>query len=126
MPKEPADFASTIEKLAPFLLRARSLEVGRDRLWQLRHRLAFLLLTTDISENSRDKFLNAFPCPVFQALTTDEISRLFGYQGTKALGFRRSSLSVALLKTLSPYRIHKPETPTTPQTQVPSQKKETT
>ena len=124
MPDEKTDFASTIAKLAPFLLRARAIEIGRDRLWQIRNRLAFLLLTNDISENSRDKFLNAFSCPIFQALTTDDLANLFGYQGTKALGFRRSPLSVALLKTLSPYRIHKQETP--PSSPPPTPKKEAT
>lgn len=83
----------SLERLAPFMLKARAVEVGRDRLWQIRNKLAFLLVTTDLAENSREKLLKAFPCPIYQALTMEDIARLFGYQGTKVLGFRRSPLS---------------------------------
>ena len=39
----------TLKKLAPFMLKSRVVEVGRDRLHQIRKQLAFLLITTDIA-----------------------------------------------------------------------------
>ena len=97
-----------LEKIVPFMLRAKNVEVGRDRLSQIRNRLAFLLVTEELSENSRDKILRTFPCPVYQALTMADIARLFGFQGTKVLGFRRSSLSSAAQRVFKGRMLPKP------------------
>ncbi len=87
------------------MLRARAVEVGRERLEQVKNRLAFLLITTDISENSRKKMLEEFPCPVYQCLTSADIEEMFGFKGTKVLGFRRSPLSVSVLPELKEFLI---------------------
>lgn len=82
-----------IQKLAPFVLRAHLVETGRQRLLQNRNKLAFLLVTEDLSENSRDEALKEFPCPIYQALTSEEVESLFNFHGTKMVGFRRNALS---------------------------------
>lgn len=81
------------EKLAPFMLRARAVEVGRDRLAQIKKKLAYVLITTDISDNSKQEILRMFSCPVYQKFTSEEIETMFGFRGTKVLGFHRSTLS---------------------------------
>ena len=96
---------SSFEKLAPFMLRARTVEVGRDRLNQIKKRLACLLVTTDISENSKKEMLETFSCPVYQHFTSQEIERMFGFRGTKVLGFHRSPLTVSALPLLQQYQI---------------------
>lgn len=87
------------------MLRARVVEVGRDRLEQVKNRLAFILVTTDISDNSRKKALEEFPCPVYQCLTSQDIEELFGFKGTKLLGFHRSPLATSVLPDLRDYLI---------------------
>lgn len=93
------------EKLAPFMLRARTVEVGRDRLIQIKKRLAFLLITEDISENSKAELLHTFKCPIYQYFTSEQIESMFGFRGTKVLGFHRSPLSVSALQLLKDHRI---------------------
>ncbi len=89
-----------LDKLAPFALRSRQVVVGRERLVQLRNRLAFVLMTTDMSERSRRELTPIFPCPQVCALTSADIVRLFGFHNTKLLGFRRGSLANAILLAL--------------------------
>lgn len=93
----------TFRKLAPFMLRARVVEVGRERLLQIRNRLAFLIVTPDLSENSLNQILNDFKCPVYQCLSSEEIEELFGLRGTKIIGFHRSPLSVSVAPDLKPF-----------------------
>ncbi len=101
----------SLEKLAPFLLRARVLEVGRERLAQVRNKLAFVLISEDISVLSRRQILADFPCPVFQCLSSADIARLFGYHGTRLVGFRRSALSTKIMQELKTCRISRPLLP---------------
>lgn len=84
---------SQLKKLAPFVVRAGLAETGRQRLLQHRNKLAFMLITEDISENSREETLKDFPCPIYQALTMADMAELFHLQGTKVVGFRRNVLS---------------------------------
>ena len=98
----------TFKKLAPFLRRAGVVEIGRERLLQIRKRLAYVLISTDISENSRKMVLESFPCPVYQCLTSEEIESLLGYRGTKLLGFHRSPLANSVLPDLRPHRVTLP------------------
>lgn len=94
-----------LKKLSPFALRAQVAETGRQRLLQHRNKLEFLLLTNDLSENSRDEALKEFACPIFQALESADILELFHLQGTKILGFRRNPLSTQIQKCLRGCRI---------------------
>jgi hypothetical protein len=47
--------AKPVERLFPFALRARILIVGREALLRSKSRLHFILITHDLSENSRKK-----------------------------------------------------------------------
>jgi len=87
------------------MLRSRIVEVGRQRLLQVRKQLAYVLITDDISENSRKKALQLFPCPVFQCFSSGDLERIFGYHGTRLLGFRRSPLSNKAMQELKMYRV---------------------
>ncbi len=95
-----------LEKLAPFAVRAGLVETGRQRLQQHRNKLAFLLLTEDLSENSKKEFLRDFACPIYQALTMEELERLFPFHGTKVLGFRRGPLAVSIQQCLKGTMLH--------------------
>lgn len=81
------------ERLGPFMRRARTVEVGRDRLYQLKQKLQFLLVTEEISTNSLQQLLRDFPCPVYRALDMAAVEKYFGFHGTKVLGFHRQPLS---------------------------------
>ncbi|MGI5923827.1 MAG: Gfo/Idh/MocA family protein [Lentisphaeria bacterium] len=94
-------------KLAPFMRRAGQIEVGRERLAQVRKQLLCLLVTEDLSDNSLRKIIEDFDCPVYRHFNMADIERLFGYSGTKILGFRRSSLSSKLQGKLKPWQVHR-------------------
>ncbi|MCQ2397476.1 MAG: Gfo/Idh/MocA family oxidoreductase [Lentisphaeria bacterium] len=89
-----------LKKLAPFAVRAGIAETGRQRLLQHRNKLAFILITEDISDNSRDEAISDFPCPIYKALTMENIAELFGFKGTKMVGFRRNVLSSQIQRLL--------------------------
>jgi hypothetical protein len=97
------------EKLSPFMLRAGIIEVGRDRLKQVAHKLAFLLVTEELSFNSLQELLTSFDCPIYRCLTALDVEKYFHYRGTKVLGFRRCDLSVQLVKALKGYEIKRGE-----------------
>jgi hypothetical protein len=45
--------AKPVERLFPFVLRSRGLLVGRETLLRSKSRLHFVLITSDLSEQSR-------------------------------------------------------------------------
>ena len=99
----------SVERLFPFVLRSRILLVGRDTLAHSRRKLHFILLTTDLSENSRDSILRDFaPYPIVQCFTSEDISRCFNLNGTKVVGFAKSSLAQSIYAELKHHRINKP------------------
>ncbi len=95
----------SIEKLIPFVLRSGQLEVGRERLLQVRKHLAGLLVTEDISENSLRKLMRDFSCPIYCRYTVDDMERMFQLRGTKLVGLRHSSLTNQILSELKPWRL---------------------
>lgn len=75
--------------------------IGRERLQRLQKRLCFVLLSEDLSANSKAEILKRMPdCRVVQALTSEVIDELFGVHGVKVIGFRRSSLADNILRCL--------------------------
>jgi translation initiation factor 1 len=102
--------AKPVERLFPFVLRSRNLIVGRDTLLRSKTKLHFVLITTDISENSRDEILADFAhYPVVQHYQTYDLKNHFGLEGTKVVGFAKSGLAQSLYAELKQYRINKPE-----------------
>ncbi len=102
--------AKPVERLFPFVLRSRNLIAGRDTLLRSKSKLHFVLITTDISENSRDEILSEFAhYPVVQRYQSDDLKTHFGLEGAKVVGFAKSGLAQSLYAELKQYRVNKPE-----------------
>jgi len=101
--------APPVERLFPFVLRSRNLLVGRETLQRSKSKLHFVLLTCDISENSRAAILSDFEhYPVVQHYTSEELERFFGIKGAKVIGFQKSGLAQSIYAELKQHRINKP------------------
>jgi hypothetical protein len=98
-----------VEHLFPFVLRSRILLVGRATLARSKSDLHFVLITRDISQNSRKEILSDFRhYPVIQCYTEKELEEFFGARGVKAIGFRKSGLAKSLYAGLKKHRINQP------------------
>ena len=107
-----------VERLFPFVLKARALIVGRDTLARSKSRLHFVLITTDISENSRAQILKDFEhYPVVQHYTEADLETHFLIKGAKVIGFAKSGLAQSIYAELKAHRINKPieRTPVKPE-----------
>jgi hypothetical protein len=93
------------EKLAPFARRSGVAVTGRERLGRLGRRLVFLWVTEDASERTLRELRGQFTCPLVRFLTSADVERLLGYQGTKVVGFTRSSLATALYRACQERRL---------------------
>ncbi len=107
--------AKPVERLFPFVLKARALIVGRDTLARSKSNLHFILITTDISENSREQILKEYAhYPVVQHYTEADVEKFFVLKGTKVLGFAKSGLAQSIYAEMKHLRINKPVTKATP------------
>jgi hypothetical protein len=103
------DPARPVERLFSFVLRSRILIVGRDKLARSKSRLHFVLITRDISENSRAEILSNFAhYPVVQHYTAEEIEKFFDIRGAKVIGFEKSGLAQSIYAELKEHRINRP------------------
>ena len=101
--------AKPVERLFPFVLRSRNLLAGRDTLLRSKSKLHFVLITTDISENSRAEILSEFAhYPIVQHYQTHDLKTHFGLEGAKVVGFAKSGLAQSLYAELKQYRINMP------------------
>lgn len=101
--------AKSVARLFPFVLKSRILIVGRDAVHRSKGKLHFVLITTDISERSRDEILSDFShYPVVQTFTSAELEQFFGIQGAKVVGFAKSNLAQSIYKELKDLRINSP------------------
>jgi hypothetical protein len=101
--------AKPVERLFPFVLRARNLLVGRETLLRSKSKLQFVLITLDLSEKSRAEVLSQFGhYPIVQHYTSEELNQFFGLNGTKVLGFEKSGLAKSIYAELKQYRLNKP------------------
>jgi hypothetical protein len=97
------------ETLFGFAVRARILLVGRDNIARARGRLHFVLVTEDLSANSRDEILEDFRhYPVVACYTSADLEKLLGVRNTKVVGFRKSTLAQSIYLALKEHRIHSP------------------
>ena len=104
--------AKPVERLFPFVVRSRILLVGRDTLRHSKSNLHFVLITLDISEQSRAEVLSNFAhYPVVQYYTSAELEQFFGLKGTKVLGFAKSGLAQSVYAELKQHRLNKPAKP---------------
>lgn len=98
-----------LSKLLPFVLRAKLLVVGRERLRRSRNRLQFIWITTDLSENSYREILRDFAGrPVVQAARSSELEEWFGLHNAKVVGLSKSSLAREVLRLLGPWVVRPP------------------
>jgi hypothetical protein len=98
-----------VERLFPFVLRSRNLMVGRDTLLRSKSKLHFVLITTDISDNSRAEVLSDFShYPVVQHYTSEELEKHFAIKGAKVVGFEKSGLAQSIYAEMKQHRINKP------------------
>ena len=101
--------AKSVERLFPFAMRARILIAGRETLLRSKNKLHFVLITTDLSEQSRKEILSDFAhYPVVQQYTSAELEDFFGLRGTKVLGFAKSGLAQSIYAELKEHRLNKP------------------
>jgi len=101
-----------VERLFPFILRARILLIGRDILRRSKSKLHFVLITEDIAEGSRAEILSDFKhYPVVQHYAAADLEKFFGIKGAKAIGFAKSGLAQSLYAELKGHRINKPVAP---------------
>lgn len=90
-----------MERLFPFARKSGALVVGRDSLYRFHRKLHFLLLTTDLSGSSRERFERDFTdVAIVTGYTSDDLQQYFQLFGTKVLGFKKSPLSVTILREL--------------------------
>jgi hypothetical protein len=106
--KEQAS-AKAVERLFPFVIRSRILLVGRETLGRSKSKLHFVLITRDISEQSREQVLADFAYyPVVQHYTSAELEKFFGVKGAKVVGFQKSGLAQSVYAELKQHRLNKP------------------
>lgn len=99
----------SVTRLFPFVLKSRALIVGRDTLARSKSNLHFILITTDISENSRAQILKDFAhYPVVQHFTSADLEKYFNLSGTRVVGFAKSGLAQSIYAELKQHRINKP------------------
>jgi hypothetical protein len=102
-----------VERLFPFVLRARILLIGRDTLRTNKGKLHFVLITEDISETVRAEILVDFKhYPVVQHYGPADLEKHFGIKGAKTIGFMKSGLAQSIYAELKEHRINQPVTPT--------------
>ena len=103
------DKPKPVERLFPFVLRARILLVGRETLLRSKSKLHFVLITDDLSEQSRKEILSEFAhYPIVQRYTSAELEQFFGLKGTKVLAFAKSGLAQSIYAEMKEHRINKP------------------
>ena len=113
--EKPAAPAKPVERLFPFVIKSRALILGRESLWHGRSKLHFVLVTLDITENSRKEILRDFaPYPVVQRYTSADLEKHFGVKGAKVVGFAKSGLAQSIYAELKQYRINQPLVKTKP------------
>jgi ribosomal protein L7Ae-like RNA K-turn-binding protein len=105
----------SVERLFPFVLKSRNLLVGRDTLRRSKGKLHFILITEDVSENSRTEVLADFRhYPVVQCFVSADLEKHFGVRGAKVVGFAKSGLAQSIYAELKPHRINQPVTKSNP------------
>ena len=105
----PEDPPLRVERLFPFVLRSRTLLIGRETLSRNKSRLQFVLMTRDISDNSRAEILADFaPYPIVQCYTAPDLEKFFRIRGTKVVGFEKSGLAKSIYAELKDWRVNKP------------------
>jgi len=101
--------AKKVERLFPFVVRAKKLIVGREALAHSRRRLHSVLISTDISASSKNEILRDFAdYPILQKYASSEFEQFFGVRNAKVLGFEKSTLAKSIYSELKAHRVNVP------------------
>lgn len=104
--------AKPVERMFPFVLRSRTLIVGREELARSKRRLHFVLITHDLSESSCEAIVKEFAYyPIVRHYTSADLEKHFGVHGAKVVGFAKSGLAQSIYAELKPHRINRPPLP---------------
>ena len=99
----------SVERLFPFVARARLLLVGRETLARNKRNLQCVLISEDISEGSRTEVLRDFAdYPVLQHFSSADFEKFFGVRNAKVIGLKKSSLAKSIYGELKEFRLNKP------------------
>ncbi len=105
-----------VDRLFPFVRRARITLAGQERLKRAKGRLHFLMIATDLAPRSADECLEAFAdYPIVQVYSAEQMQEFFGIKGLKVAGFAKSDLATSLYRELKVFRINAPERSDTPE-----------
>ena len=105
----PETPTKSVERLFPFVVRAKKLIIGRETLAHSRRRLHSILIATDISENSKNEILRQFSdYPVLQKYTSTQFEQFFGVRHAKVIGLEKSSLAKSIYAELKESRLNAP------------------
>jgi hypothetical protein len=81
----------------------------------VRNRLQFVLVSTDLSENSQKEVRHHFShVPILQCFTSAQLEAMFQFKAAKVLGFRKSSLARAVMREMKTFQIQAPSPDPTP------------
>ena len=109
--KKPTQ-SQSVERMFPFVLRARLLLIGREVLARSKRKLHFVLITQDLSDNSKEKIIKEFSAyPIVQHYLSQDLEQHFGVRGAKVLGFAKSTLAQSIYAELKPFRVNSPAAP---------------
>ena len=99
-----------VERLFPFAIRAGILIPGYERIVASRSKLQFVLVSTDVSENTLAKVsgtLNDYP--IIQHYDSESLYDYFDLLNCRVLGFEKSTLSTSIYQELREFRLNKPQ-----------------
>jgi hypothetical protein len=83
--------------------------VGREALARNKRNLQWVLITTDLSEGSREQVLKDFAAyPIVQHFTSADFEKFFAARNAKVVGFAKSTLAKSIYAELKESRINKP------------------
>lgn len=97
------------ERLFPFVVRARMLLVGRDTLARNKRSLQCILISKDISPNSKEEVMRDFKdYPILQRYGSAQFEQFFNVRNAKVVGFKKSSLAKSIYSELKEFRVNTP------------------
>jgi hypothetical protein len=99
----------SVERLFPFVVRARMLLVGRETLARSKRQLQCVLISEDISDVIKQEVLRDLKdYPIIQHFQSAQFQEFFGVRNAKVVGFKKSSLAKSIYAELKEFRINAP------------------
>ena len=99
----------SVERLFPFVVRARMLLVGRETLARSKRQLQCVLISEDISDVIKQEVLRDLKdYPIIQHYQSAQFEKFFGVRNAKVVGFKKSSLAKSIYAELKEFRINAP------------------